>query len=325
LSHGRRHFSTPPLAFAGAERRLTGKLTHPPPTRQGEDAMQLCKVQRADGTIRAGVLEAGQIRLLKDAGAETPTLTTILHAADPAAEARARLDPAAAPLALADVKLLAPVDQQEVWAAGVTYKRSEEARKRESVGAARFYDLVYTADRPELFFKSPAYRVAGPGQHVHVRRDSRWSVPEPELALVISPQLKLVGFSIGNDMSARDIEGDNPLYLPQAKFYDRASALGPVITLAGAMPAPDATTIRLVIERGGAVAFDGSTSVSAMKRSFDELIAWLGKETSFPHGAVLLTGTGIVPPDDFSLAAGDVVHIDITGIGRLTNVVGRRA
>ena len=145
------------------------------------------------------------------------------------------------------------------------------------------------------------------------------------MALIISPQLKLVGYTIGNDMSSRDIEGENPLYLPQAKFYDHSCALGPWITLLDAMPKPDDVTIRLVIERAGKTAFDGSTNVSAMKRTFEELIDWLGKETSFPHGAILLTGTGIVPPDDFTLAAGDVVHIDIAGIGRLTNPVRMKA
>jgi 2-dehydro-3-deoxy-D-arabinonate dehydratase len=160
---------------------------------------------------------------------------------------------------------------------------------------------------------------------VHIRRDSKWNVPEPELALVISPQLKLVGFTIGNDMSSRDIEGENPLYLPQAKFYDRSCAVGPSSTLSEAMPRPDETTIRLTIERDGKPAFDGATKVSSMKRTFQELIDWLGKETSFPHGAILLTGTGIVPPDDFTLAAGDVVHIDIVGIGRLTNPVRTRS
>jgi 2-dehydro-3-deoxy-D-arabinonate dehydratase len=280
--------------------------------------MQLCKVQLGSGGIRTGVLEDERVRLLPG------TLTEILHASQPAVAARDRLDRSRESLPLSEARLLAPVDEQEVWAAGVTYKRSEEARKRESVGAARFYDLVYTAPRPELFFKAPAYRVRGPGQTVHIRRDSRWSVPEPELALVVSPALKLVGFTAGNDMSSRDIEGENPLYLPQAKFYDHSCALGPVIVLADAMPPHDQTQIRLTIERAGKPVFEGVTSVAAMARPLEELIAWLSKETSFPHGVVLLTGTGVVPPDDFTLAAGDVVHIDITGIGRLTNPVATR-
>jgi 2-dehydro-3-deoxy-D-arabinonate dehydratase len=219
------------------------------------------------------------------------------------------------------VTQLPPIDRQEVWAAGVTYKRSQEARERESVGAARFYDLVYSAARPELFFKATARRVVGPGDRIHVRRDSRWSVPEPELALVISPHLKLVGYTIGNDVSARDIEGENPLYLPQAKVYDGSCAVGPVVTLADALPPLDQVAIRLTIERGGGKAFEGATSAGRMARTFADLIGWLGRDNSFPDGVILLTGTGVVPPDDFTLASGDVVHIDITGIGRLTNVV----
>jgi 2-dehydro-3-deoxy-D-arabinonate dehydratase len=192
------------------------------------------------------------------------------------------------------------------------------------VGAARFYDLVYTASRPELFFKATPGRVVGPGDAVHIRRDSRWSVPEPELALVISPQLQLVGYTIGNDMSARDIEGENPLYLPQAKVYDGCCALGPGITLASSMPPLNEIAIRMTITRAGTAVFEGATSLSAMARSFDDLISWLGRETSFPNGVVLLTGTGIVPPDDFTLAVGDHVAIEVGGIGRLANVVQRQ-
>ncbi|MBX9679599.1 MAG: fumarylacetoacetate hydrolase family protein [Gemmataceae bacterium] len=283
---------------------------------------QLCKVRLESGEIRPAILDGDKLQPL---AAGRPTLTDLLHGADPLGQARKHVDAALGVLPLHRAMLVAPIDQQEVWAAGVTYKRSEEARKRESVGAAQFYDLVYSAARPELFFKSPAWRVSGPGERVHIRRDARWSVPEPELALVISPELKLVGFTIGNDMSSRDIEGENPLYLPQAKFYDHACALGPAITLVADMPAPDAAVIRVTIERGGAKVFEGDTKVSAIKRSFEELIGWLGRETSFPHGAILLTGTGIVPADTFTLAVGDIVHIDVTGIGRLTNVVQQRA
>ena len=286
--------------------------------------MQLCRVQLETGEIHAAALVDGHVRLLQlDGNIGCRNLSDVLHADDPRALALDLM--AEDKLAPRDVDFLAPVDLQEVWAAGVTYKRSQEARERESVGAAKFYDLVYSAPRPELFFKAPAWRVSGPGQRVHVRKDSKWSVPEPELALVISPRLKLVGFTIGNDMSARDIEGENPLYLPQAKFYDHACALGPVITLADAMPAPDDVSIQLQIERAGKTAFEGAAKASAMKRTFEELIQWLGKETSFPHGAVLLTGTCIVPPDSFTLAPSDVVHIDISGIGRLTNRVEHRS
>ncbi len=281
--------------------------------------MRLCKLRLGSTQIAAGWIDGQQVRLLRG------SLVELLHAAAPAQAVQSAIDSNKAPIPLDQAKFLAPLALQEVWAAGVTYKRSHEARERESAGAARFYDLVYSSPRPELFFKAPAYRVVHPGEPVHIRGDSKWNVPEPELALVISPQLQLVGFTIGNDMSSRDIEGENPLYLPQAKFYDRACAVGPCITLADAMPNPDDITIRLLIERAGKTVFDGATKVSAMKRSFQELIDWLGKETSFPNGAILLTGTGVVPPDDFTLAPGDVVRIDIAGIGRLTNPVKMRA
>jgi 2-dehydro-3-deoxy-D-arabinonate dehydratase len=287
--------------------------------------MQLCKVQLASGENRVGAVSEGHVRLLDlkhDAGMQS--LTDILHSANPASVAQDLIDNRASAVPLQDITLLPPLDQQEVWAAGVTYKRSREARERESAGAASFYDLVYTAPRPELFFKAPAGRVVGHGGQVRIRRDSRWSVPEPELALVLSPHLQIVGYTIGNDMSSRDIEGENPLYLPQAKVYDHACALGPAITLAQAMPPLDQITIHMMIERRGDKVFDGSTALAAMKRTFAELADWLGRETSFPHGVILLTGTGIVPPDDFTLAAGDVISIDVTGIGRLTNVVEQR-
>jgi 2-dehydro-3-deoxy-D-arabinonate dehydratase len=284
--------------------------------------MQLCKFIHHD-TVRAGLLRDGLVLPL-DLGRRTgiTCLADVLHAPDSAAlvEALAETDG----LRLEDVRLLAPIDRQEVWAAGVTYRRSREARERESAGAARFYDLVYRAERPELFFKATPHRVSGPGQPVRVRRDSRWSVPEPELALVLAPDLRLAGFTIGNDMSARDIEGENPLYLPQAKVYEDSCALGPVVTLAGNMPPADQITIRLQIERAGRSVFDGSTTAGSLVRSFDDLVGWLGRDNRFPDGAFLLTGTGVVPPDDFSLAAGDVVHIDVAGVGRLTNPVIRR-
>ena len=278
--------------------------------------MRICKAKLPSGDIGAGLIDGNNVRPL------IGSLTDFLHAADPTQAIKAAVQ--RPPIPLSEVTLLAPIDQQEVWAAGVTYKRSQEARERESAGAARFYDLVYSAPRPELFFKAPAYRVVNPGEPVQIRRDSKWNVPEPELALVISPKLRLVGFTVGNDMSSRDIEGENPLYLPQAKCYDGACAVGPWITLIDSMPTPDETAIRLTIERGGKTVFDGSTNVSAMKRSFQDLIDWLGKETSFPNGAILLTGTGVVPPDDFTLAVSDIVHIDIAGIGRLTNPVRMR-
>jgi 2-dehydro-3-deoxy-D-arabinonate dehydratase len=271
-------------------------------------------------TPDVGLLEGDQIRPL-DSG--PGCLSRLLHADDPEAEVRRRAAQGRAPLPIASVQILAPLDAQEVWGAGVTYERSKVARQEESEGAASFYDLVYTASRPELFFKATPSRVVGPGEPIRVRRDSRWSVPEPELALVLSPALRLVGFTIGNDVSARDIEGENPLYLPQAKVYQGSCALGPCITLASAMPPLKSIGIRLTIERGGEMIYRGETSIGRMARGLEDLIDWLGRENRFPDGVILLTGTGIVPPDDFSLEAGDRVAIDIDGLGLLTNPVVR--
>jgi 2-dehydro-3-deoxy-D-arabinonate dehydratase len=222
---------------------------------------------------------------------------------------------------LTEVALFAPIDRQEVWGAGVTYERSKVARQEESESGGSFYDLVYSAARPELFFKATPSRVVGPGAAIRVRRDTRWCVPEPELALVISPTLKLVGYTVGNDVSARDIEGQNPLYLPQAKVYDACCALGPAITLVDSMPSIREVNIRLEIERDGAKVVEGSTSLARMARKLEDLIDWLGRDNLFPTGVVMLTGTGIVPPDEFSLKAGDTVRITIDGIGTLTNAV----
>jgi 2-dehydro-3-deoxy-D-arabinonate dehydratase len=284
--------------------------------------MQLCKLLLASGENRVGVIEADHVRYLnlsKIPGLHD--LSDVLHADQPSELAHDLIDEKSPRLALEEVDLLAPIDRQEVWAAGVTYRRSQEARERESAGAARFYDLVYTAPRPELFFKAPAYRVSGPGDRVRIRRDSQWNVPEPELALVLSPRLKMVGYTIGNDMSSRDIEGENPLYLPQAKIYRGACALGPWITLAEAMPPLPEVEIRLTIDRAGARAFEGSTKLSQMARTLESLVEWLSKEIDFPQGVILMTGTGIVPPDSFSLASGDEISISISGIGTLTNRV----
>jgi 2-dehydro-3-deoxy-D-arabinonate dehydratase len=290
--------------------------------------MQLCKVQVGPGEVRVGTVSEGHVRFLDmDAYVGLRTLSDLLHADNPAGLVRELVADGARSYPLGDLTLLAPVDAQEIWAAGVTYKRSQQARQQESAsaGGAQFYDRVYTAQRPELFFKATPHRVVGPGGKVRVRHDSRWSVPEPELALVISPRLALVGYTIGNDMSARDIEGENPLYLPQAKVYDHSCALGPVITLADSLPPRNQVAIRLRIERRGQVVFEGATSLAQMARPLEDLISWLGRDNTFPGGAILLTGTGIVPPDDFALAADDLVSIDISGIGRLTNIVEREA
>lgn len=219
-------------------------------------------------------------------------------------------------------ELLPPIGSQEIWAAGVTYFRSREARMEEAkeAGGGDFYDRVYHAARPELFFKSPAYRALGHGQKVRIRKDSKWNVPEPELTLVISSSGKIIGYTIGNDMSSRDIEGENPLYLPQAKSYDGAAAIGPCVYLAeGSLPKD--TVIRLEISRKGALVFEGETNIGQIKREFTELAEFLYRETTFPHGCLLMTGTGIVPPDSFSLDHGDEIRISIDRIGILVNIV----
>ena len=287
--------------------------------------MRLAKVRLADDEIRIAILQDDETaRLLDLAQIEScRNLTDILHAPDPAGRARFLVDRQATPVAMDALTLLAPIDHQEIWAAGVTYKRSQVARMEESETAASHYDRVYTAARPELFFKATPNRVAGPGERVRMRHDSSWSVPEPELTLVITPDQRLAGFTAGNDMSARDIEGENPLYLPQAKFYRQCCSLGPCILLSDQTMDQDATRITLQIERDGSDVFHGETNIGQMARSFDDLISWLFRENEFPNGVLLLTGTGVVPPDEFSLVDGDRVSIEITGIGTLTNHVVR--
>jgi 2-dehydro-3-deoxy-D-arabinonate dehydratase len=218
--------------------------------------------------------------------------------------------------------LLAPISNQEVWAAGVTYYSSRRARIAESkdAGGGDFYDRVYHAERPELFFKALAHKVAGPESTVKIRRDATWSVPEPELTLVINARAEIVGYTIGNDMSSRDIEGTNPLYLPQAKVYDRSCALGPGI-LVRSEPMPSATEITLEIRRGNHSEFSGTTTLAAMKREPAILVEYLFRDHSFPYGCFLLTGTGIVPPDSFTLRSGDEIEISIEEIGTLRNTV----
>ena len=285
--------------------------------------MQIMKFAINDDRIpRVGVVQGDELVAV---GRGEASMTDVLHSDDPVEKIRSLLASANASFPIQSVRVLAPLDEQEVWGAGVTYERSKVAREQESDQAASFYDLVYRADRPELFFKATPSRVVGTGQPIRVRRDSVWCVPEPELALVLSPALALVGFTAGNDVSARDIEGENPLYLPQAKVYDACCALGPCITLAQAMPPRASIGIRMEIERDGTRIFVGGTSVGRMARRFEDLIDWLGRENRFPSGVVLLTGTGIVPPDDFSLRAGDMVRITIDGIGTLTNPVIQNA
>jgi 2-dehydro-3-deoxy-D-arabinonate dehydratase len=218
----------------------------------------------------------------------------------------------------------APLKSQEVWAAGVTYFRSKTARMEESKesGGSTFYDKIYDADRPELFFKSTPDRVVGPGDAVRIRKDSSWSVPEPELTLVISSRQKIIGYTIGNDMSARDIEGENPLYLPQAKSYTGSAAVGPcILVLEESLPSQ--TTLSMRIYRVQKCVFEGSTSVSKIKRSFTDLVRYLFLEMDFSKGCFLMTGTGIVPADDFTLKPGDRIEISIQEIGILSNTVAQ--
>ena len=218
--------------------------------------------------------------------------------------------------------MLPPIGNQEVWAAGVTYFRSRNARIEESKGAggSDFYASAYAARRPELFFKSPSYRAVGPGAEVRIRQDAKWNVPEPELTLVINRRGTIVGYTIGNDMSSRDIEAENPLYLPQAKVYDGSCSLGPCVYLTTELLSPD-TEIGMKIRRGNDVAFEGATYIRNIKRPFTELVEYLYRETSFPYGCLLMTGTGIVPPNEFTLRSGDAIEITIAPMGTLRNVV----
>jgi 2-dehydro-3-deoxy-D-arabinonate dehydratase len=222
--------------------------------------------------------------------------------------------------------ILAPISQQEIWASGVTYMRSREARIEESkdAGGGDFYARVYEAERPEIFFKSSASRCVGTNDFVRIRKDSAWNIPEPELTLFATSSGKIVGYTVGNDMSSRDIEGENPLYLPQAKSYDKAAAIGPCLYVTEGEISQD-TLISLEIIRDNVSLFEGSIAINRMKRKHNELISYLFREMSFPHGAYLMTGTGVVPPNEFTLAVGDVINITIEGIGTLTNTVEEKS
>jgi len=255
--------------------------------------------------------------------AKSPSWDALVAREDLGAHLRGLIAGASSVAAPSAADLLPPIESQEVWAAGVTYFRSRNARMEEakSAGGGDFYDRVYHAERPELFFKSNGHRVVGPGAKVAIRSDATWSVPEPELTLLISPGGKIIGYTVGNDMSSRDIEGENPLYLPQAKVYDRSCALGPCLLVSeGSLP--PATEIQLEIARAGKVEFAAATSLKEMKRSPEELVRYLYRNISFPYGCFLLTGTGVVPPDSFTLQAGDEIRIAIPAIGTLINAVG---
>jgi len=281
--------------------------------------MKLAKYQLSSGQHGVARVEGDHLIPLDLSGGQYRSLFEILESDNPyeAADFLSKAEQ----IPLAQVQLLPPIDQQEVWAAGVTYKRSQQARMEESEAAASCYDRVYASPRPELFFKASPHRVSGHGQPLRIRADSKWNVPEPELTLVLNTHLQLVGFTAGNDMSSRDIEGDNPLYLPQAKCYNQCCGLGPWITLPVGMPPRSEIGIRLVIHRGGKIIYDGRTGVDHMARTFEDLIGWLGRDNSFPTGAFLLTGTGIVPETPFTLHKGDIVEIKIDGIGTLLNPI----
>lgn len=230
----------------------------------------------------------------------------------------------ATPVPAHDAVLLAPIDVQEVWACGVTYLRSRDARMEEST-EEDVYERVYNAERPELFFKATPSRVSGPGEAVAIRADSTWDVPEPELALVINAHGEVVGYTVGNDMSSRSIEGENPLYLPQAKMYSACAGLGPVIALAGEVADPRQLAVTLTIERHGSALFEGETSTDQLARPIEDLVGYLHRHNRFPNGVFLMTGTGIIPPSEFTLEDGDIVRITVDGIGTLSQPVARLA
>src|SRR5690242_1531815 len=282
--------------------------------------MKLCRFADGQGQPRIGCLtDDSSIHDLTPAGIDR--MEVLLEAEDCLTRI-SQISHATLPqIPVQEVKLLAPVERQEVWAAGVTYLRSKKARMEESEFSATAYDRVYEAERPELFFKSLPEKVVATGEAVGIRSDSRWSVPEPELALVLNSRGKVAGYTIGNDMSSRDIEGENLLYLPQAKIYNGSCALGPWITVGASEAEARGWKINIRIERSGQQVFSGQTSVGQIKRRFDELAEFLFRCQTFVHGAVLLTGTGIVPPDSFTLQAEDVVEIEVSGIGRLRNSV----
>src|SRR6185503_17659846 len=263
-------------------------------------AVTLCRfIAAPHADVRVGLVESGSVRDLTGAGVRR--IDDLLERTDLAAELTRLRQSALAEQPVDQVRLLTPVESQEIWAAGVTYLRSKQARMEESDFSARAYDHVYEAARPEIFFKAVPEKVVSPGEAVGIRCDARWSVPEPELTLVVNSSASVVGFTIGNDMSSRDIEGENLLYLPQAKIYTGSCAIGPWMVVGVGEDDARQWTIRLEIQRGDAVVFAGDTRVDQIKRSFSELIEYLFRSQAFPRGAMLLTGAGIVPPDAFTL------------------------
>ncbi len=278
---------------------------------------------REDSTPRLGLIDGDRIvPLSTPGGPDTLDAAMQLSGAELQRLLSDASSAAADGLPLTDITLLPPIDKQEVWACGVTYLRSRDARMEEST-QKDVYDLVYEAERPELFLKATPSRVCGPEQAIAIRGDSTWDVPEPELVLVINSRGETIGYTVGNDVSSRSIEGENPLYLPQAKVYSACAALGPWITLTSELPDPGQLAIQLVIERDGNLHFDGETSTGQISRPLDELVSYLHRFNEFPHGVFLMTGTGIIPPPEFTLEDGDQVSITIDRIGTLSNPVVR--
>ena len=291
---------------------------------RNEIKMALARIMTAKGVqvarvdhLRAG---AGQATPLNLSSVGISTLSELLSRPDLVSLSQ-QLPTDGPGIPFDQVNWLPPIDDQEVWAAGVTYKRSQTARMEESEAAASCYDRVYTAPRPEIFFKATPGRCSGHLGMLRIREDAHWNVPEPELALVISNRGKIVGYTAGNDMSSRDIEGDNPLYLPQAKVYNQCCGLGPWIALADEMPPRPSIEITLAIHRNEEIVFQGKTSVAQMARELEDLVQWLLRDNDMHQGAFLLTGTGVVPDSDFTLQRGDIVDISISGIGTLTNTI----
>jgi 2-dehydro-3-deoxy-D-arabinonate dehydratase len=282
--------------------------------------VKICRYLTADNEVRIG-LAKGDDTLLDLSPTGITSITALLESSDAAKRLADLGELPETPLA--DVTLLCPVEVQEIWAAGVTYLRSKAARMEESDFSATAYDRVYDATRPELFFKSLPEKVVACGEPVGIRADAKWSVPEPELVLMINSRGEIAGYAVGNDMSARDIEGENLLYLPQAKVYHRSCAVGPWVCIGATEAEAREWEITMQIERSGETVFEGSVSVNQIKRSFGELSAAMFQSQMFPFGCALLTGTGIVPEDDFTLEEGDTIRIEISGIGCLENSVVR--
>lgn len=285
--------------------------------------MHICRFKNAHQQIRIGFVDQGHVY---DITARFPSISAFLRwtigRTDVGSAIRQALQGATAVGAVHDVEMVRPTDDQEIWASGVTYERSRVAREEESAKSG-IYDRVYTAARPEIFFKATPNRAVGPNEAVAIRSDATWNVPEPELTLVINPAMEIIGYTVGNDMSSRDIEGENPLYLPQAKMYARSCALGPMIALNEHIADAKNLDIHIQIRRDGQEVFGGVVNTSKIVRNYVDLVEYLGRDNLFPDGVLLMTGTGIVPGDDFTLEGGDVVRITIAEIGTLENPVVR--